>query len=166
MLLTTRTRLRSREQVGWVMREGLVAFERVRDWEHLDCQRHICEIQGPFIRRICTGNQACGPKLTDLYRKPVLSTYEREREGAGLGGPGVPAPHLRVPRSVWRRSSPPLQPSNWALPKRPCLPLEPLLCEIQSYDPPLRDPRCAWLNTPNRALLVSQAALTQAGLRS
>ena len=28
------------------MREGLVAFERVRDWEALECQRHICEIQG------------------------------------------------------------------------------------------------------------------------
>jgi len=33
-------------QVGWVMRDGLVSFERVRDWEALECQRHICEIQG------------------------------------------------------------------------------------------------------------------------
>ena len=33
-------------QVGWVMNDGLVSFERVRDWEALACQRHICEIQG------------------------------------------------------------------------------------------------------------------------
>ena len=33
-------------QVGWVMKEGLVSFEKVRDWERLVCQRHICEIQG------------------------------------------------------------------------------------------------------------------------
>ncbi|KAJ1472092.1 hypothetical protein T484DRAFT_1915314 [Baffinella frigidus] len=33
------------EVVGWVLREGLVSFERVRDWEALECQRHICEIQ-------------------------------------------------------------------------------------------------------------------------
>ncbi|KAJ1495424.1 hypothetical protein T484DRAFT_1876083 [Baffinella frigidus] len=32
-------------EVGWVMREGLVSFERVQDWEALECQRHICEIQ-------------------------------------------------------------------------------------------------------------------------
>ena len=46
MLLSTRTRFRSREQVGWVMNDGLVTFERVRDWEALSCQRHICKIQG------------------------------------------------------------------------------------------------------------------------
>jgi hypothetical protein len=28
------------------MREGLVSFEKVRDWEALQCQRHIAEIQG------------------------------------------------------------------------------------------------------------------------
>jgi len=32
-------------EVGWVMREGRVSFERVRDWKALECQRHICEIQ-------------------------------------------------------------------------------------------------------------------------
>ncbi|KAJ1477990.1 hypothetical protein T484DRAFT_1962043, partial [Baffinella frigidus] len=32
-------------EVGWVMEEGLVSFKRVRDWEALECQRHICEIQ-------------------------------------------------------------------------------------------------------------------------
>jgi len=31
------------------MNDGLVSFERVRDWEALDCQRHICEIQGLFM---------------------------------------------------------------------------------------------------------------------
>ena len=30
------------------MQEGLVSFERVRDWKALGCQRHICEIQGLF----------------------------------------------------------------------------------------------------------------------
>ena len=49
VLLSTRARLCSREQVGWTMREGMVAFERVRDWEALECQRHICEIQGQSI---------------------------------------------------------------------------------------------------------------------
>ena len=28
------------------MQEGLVSFERVRDWKAQGCQRHICEIQG------------------------------------------------------------------------------------------------------------------------
>jgi len=32
-------------EVGWVMKEGLVSFEKVRDWGRLVCQRHICEIQ-------------------------------------------------------------------------------------------------------------------------
>ena len=50
-------------QVGWVMNDGLVSFERVRDWGPLACQRHICEIQGLFPF----------PKSTDLCRKPSLS---------------------------------------------------------------------------------------------
>jgi hypothetical protein len=50
------------------MRDGLVSFERVRDWEALECQRHICEIQGasgamsePCTARItgCTDRQGC-----------------------------------------------------------------------------------------------------------
>ena len=45
------------------MREGLVSFERVGDWEALKCQRHICEIQGLFP----------APKMTELYRKLTLS---------------------------------------------------------------------------------------------
>jgi len=28
------------------MKEGLVSFQKVRDWGRLECQRHICEIQG------------------------------------------------------------------------------------------------------------------------
>ena len=28
------------------MQEGQVCFERVRAWKALQCQRHICEIQG------------------------------------------------------------------------------------------------------------------------
>ena len=34
------------------MKDGLVCLERVRDWDALECQRHICEIQGyePHIR--------------------------------------------------------------------------------------------------------------------
>jgi hypothetical protein len=28
------------------MKEGVVSFEKVQDWGRLDCQRHICEIQG------------------------------------------------------------------------------------------------------------------------
>ena len=63
VLLSTRTRLRSREQVGWRMVEGLVAFEKVRDWEANKCQRHICEIQGLFP----------APKMTDLCGKRSLS---------------------------------------------------------------------------------------------
>jgi len=32
-------------EVGWVIREGLVSFNKVCDWEALESQRHICEIQ-------------------------------------------------------------------------------------------------------------------------
>ncbi|KAJ1475269.1 hypothetical protein T484DRAFT_1829108, partial [Baffinella frigidus] len=32
-------------EVGWVMAEGVVSFEKVKDWARLECQRHICEIQ-------------------------------------------------------------------------------------------------------------------------
>jgi len=32
-------------EVGWIMREGQVSFERVRDWEANECHKHICEIQ-------------------------------------------------------------------------------------------------------------------------
>jgi len=41
--LTLVSRLR---QVGWIMEEGLVSFQKVRDWGPLECQRHICEVQG------------------------------------------------------------------------------------------------------------------------
>ena len=50
-------------QVGWVMEEGVVSFEKVQDWGPLQCQRHICEIQGLFP----------APKLTNLIRKSILS---------------------------------------------------------------------------------------------
>ena len=64
------------------MREGRVSFEQVRDWEALECQRHICEIQGLFMSFFLWKSDRFVPetelKLTDLYRKPSLSTYERE----------------------------------------------------------------------------------------
>jgi hypothetical protein len=50
-------------QVGWIVEEAVVSFEKVQDWARLKCQRHICEIQGLSF----------APKLTDLYRKPILS---------------------------------------------------------------------------------------------
>jgi hypothetical protein len=37
------------------MNDGLVTFEKVNDWEALECQRHICEIQGyepPAISKV------------------------------------------------------------------------------------------------------------------
>ena len=49
--------------MGWVTEEGLVAFKAVRVWDALECQRHICEIQGLFPAL----------KMTDLYRKRRLS---------------------------------------------------------------------------------------------
>ena len=64
-------------QVGWVMNDGLITFERVRDWEARECQRHICEIQGPVYlgAPIWGAGLASAPKLTDLHRKPNMPTY-------------------------------------------------------------------------------------------
>ena len=51
--------------------------ERVRDWEARECQRHICEIQGPVYSGapIRGAGLVSVPKLTDLHRKPNMSTY-------------------------------------------------------------------------------------------
>ena len=32
-------------EVGWLIRKGMVAFQKVRDWRRLNCPTHICEIQ-------------------------------------------------------------------------------------------------------------------------
>jgi len=32
-------------EVGWLISNGLVSFQKVRDWRRLDCYTHICEIQ-------------------------------------------------------------------------------------------------------------------------
>ena len=58
-----------------------MSFERVRDWEPLDCQRHICEIQGLFpAPQKYEFVPKTELKLTNLYRKPILSFYETERD--------------------------------------------------------------------------------------
>ena len=59
-----------------------MSFKRVRDWDALECQRHICEIQGLSLFR-SKNNEFVSEtelKLTDLYRKPSLSTYDSERK--------------------------------------------------------------------------------------
>ena len=45
------------------MEVGVVCFQNVGEWRLLECQRHICEIQGLFAT----------PQLTNLIRKPTLS---------------------------------------------------------------------------------------------
>ena len=64
------------------MKEGLVSFEKVRDWEARECQRHICEIQGLSLFRSKNNDFLLETelKLSNLYRKPRLSTYESERK--------------------------------------------------------------------------------------
>ncbi|KAJ1471004.1 hypothetical protein T484DRAFT_1916924, partial [Baffinella frigidus] len=32
-------------EVGWTIKDGAVFFENVQDWNALECQHHICEIQ-------------------------------------------------------------------------------------------------------------------------
>jgi hypothetical protein len=32
-------------EVGWIICKGLVAFQKVCDWQRLKCSTHICEIQ-------------------------------------------------------------------------------------------------------------------------
>ena len=39
------------------MEEGLVALQAVGDWGRLECQRHICEIQGTS----CLIPESCPP---------------------------------------------------------------------------------------------------------
>ena len=51
------------------MVEGLVALERVRDWKALECQRHICEIQG-----------ALGAIAHPPSRRAIGATSVRSRE--------------------------------------------------------------------------------------
>ena len=56
-------------QVGWVMEEGLVSFQKVRDWGALQCQQHICEVQGtPYLIRP-RGNP--GAKGCLFYSTPI-----------------------------------------------------------------------------------------------
>ena len=53
------------------MNDGLVAFERVRDWEALACQRHICEIQGYEP-----------DEGSDVHMEPLFTPLPAERLGA------------------------------------------------------------------------------------
>ena len=32
-------------EVGWLISDGMVQFQKVRDWRRLNCPTHICEIQ-------------------------------------------------------------------------------------------------------------------------
>jgi hypothetical protein len=32
-------------EVGWLINNGFVSFQKVRDWRRLNCSTHICEIQ-------------------------------------------------------------------------------------------------------------------------
>ena len=32
-------------EVGWLISNGMVSFQKVRDWRRINCYTHICEIQ-------------------------------------------------------------------------------------------------------------------------
>jgi hypothetical protein len=35
-------------EVGWVIRNGVVQMEAVKNWLYLDCKTLVCEIQGTY----------------------------------------------------------------------------------------------------------------------
>ena len=79
-------------QVGWVMNDGLVSFERVRDWEPLACQRHICEIQG--YEPPGTSKVPLEPLLTPLPAEQLGASRE---DSAAFGAIALRDPRCGAP---------------------------------------------------------------------